>query len=158
MEKNEKDHYPVILKMIISKEGIITLEDIRNISGFVDYYEKVYTNWISPEEKQRIADEKKRQEYQKELQRKAKEYEQKRLAEANKNNTQSILILQIVKSKTNTIKQRWSSYERIFRRINRYGNRFGLYSIMDRNIKKINDKYFLGAAFLLDGCFRNLFK
>ena len=32
MEKNEKDHYLVILKMIISKEGIITLEDIREYS------------------------------------------------------------------------------------------------------------------------------
>ena len=48
------------------------------IRGYVEYHEKVYKNWISPEEKQRIADEKKRQERQKELERKAKEYEKKK--------------------------------------------------------------------------------
>ena len=127
------------------------------LSGHFNYYSKVYKNWISPEEKQRIADEKKKQERQKELERKAKEYEkkrlaeQKKLAEANKNNTQS--------NSNSTSKERVkqvASYKGGVAMKGFLGGLigmalgFGLYSIMDRKIKKkINDKYFLGGAFFI---------
>ena len=125
------------------------------IRGYVTYHEKVYKNWISQEEKLRIAEEKKRQERQKELQRKANEKkrlaEQKKLAEANKNNTQS--------NSNSTRKERVkqvASYKGGVAMKGFLGGLigmalgFGLYSIMDRKIKKkINDKYFLGAAFFI---------
>ena len=64
------------------------------IRGYVTYHEKVYKNWISKEERERlaeqkrIAEEKKRQdEYQKNLQKKVAEYEkQKKLDNQNKIN------------------------------------------------------------------------
>ena len=125
------------------------------IRGYVTYHEKVYKNWISQEEKLRIAEEKKRQERQKELQRKANEKkrltEQKKLAEANKNNTQS--------NSNSTSKERVkqvASYKGGVAMKGFLGGLigmalgFGLYSIMDRKIKKkINDKYFLGGAFFI---------
>ena len=97
------------------------------------------------------AEEKKRQEYQKELQRKAKEYEQKRLAEANKNNTQS----NSNSSNSQRAKQILSNKGGVAMKgflggLIGMAIGFGLYSIMDRKIKKkINDKYFLGAAFFV---------
>lgn len=121
------------------------------ISGFVEHYEKVYKNWISPEEQKRIDEEKRRIEYQKELQRKAKEYEKKRLAEAKKNNTQS----NSNSSGRDRAKQVASYKGEVAMKGFMSGLiglaiGFGIYSIMDRKIKKkINDKYFLGAAFFI---------
>jgi hypothetical protein len=120
-----------------------------DIRGYVTFYEKVYKNWISPEEQKRIAEEKKRLEYEKEMQRQAREYEErKRLAELN--------------NKTNSSS---SGRERAKQVMSYKGGvamkgflgglvglaiGFGLYSIMDRKIKrKLNDKFFLGAAFFI---------
>ena len=97
------------------------------------------------------AEEKKRQEYQKELQRKVEEYEQKRLAEANKKNNQSNFnssgrekAKQVMSFKSETAMKGFVGG------LIGMAFGFGLYSIMDRKIKKkINDKFFFGAAFFI---------
>ena len=125
------------------------------LSGLFDYYSKVYKNWISPEEKQRIADEKKRQERQKELQRKANEKkrlaEEKKIVEANKNNAQSnTKSASREKAKKIMLYKGESAINGFLGGLIGMALGFGLYSIMDRKTKKkINDKYFLGAAFFI---------
>lgn len=119
--------------------------------GYVTYHEKVYKNWVSPEEKLRIAAEKKRQEQQKELQRKAKEYEQKKLAEANKKNNQlNSSSSGREKAKQSMMFKGGTAFKGFLGGLIGMAIGFGLYSIMDRKIKKkLNDKFFIGAAFFI---------
>ena len=120
-------------------------------SGSVDYYEKVYTDWVSPEEQKRIAEEKKRLEYEKEMQREAREYEErKRLAEANNNTKSNSNLSGRERAKQVASYKAGGALKGFLGGLIGLAIGFGLYSIMDRKIKnKLNDKFFLGAAFFI---------
>jgi len=122
-----------------------------DIRGYVTFYEKVYKNWISPEEQKRIAEEKKRLEYEKEMQRQAREYEErKRLAEANNNTKSNSNSSGRERAKQVASYKAGGAMKGFLGGLIGLAIGFGLYSIMDRKIKnKLNDKFFLGAAFFI---------
>ncbi len=92
-----------------------------------------------------------KKEYEKEMQRQAREYEErKRLAEANNNTKSNSNLSGRERAKQVASYKAGGALKGFLGGLIGLAIGFGLYSIMDRKIKnKLNDKFFLGAAFFI---------